>query len=177
MEPSLVDHLSRLGLTSYEARAYVALTSRGRATAAEIARLAGLTRPRIYDVVETLVGRGFAVARPGRPLLYSAVAPSDAVARLLDERRSQLGQLEREAADAIERLTPRFAAGRVETDPLDYIEVLREPGALATRFAELQAGVEREILIFTKPPYATPPAENVEGLRLLESRVARSVYE
>src|SRR3954453_5417232 len=102
MEPSLVDQLVRLGLTSYEARAYVALTSRGRATAAEIARLAGLPRQRIYDGGETLVGRGCAVARPGRPLLYSAVAPSDAVARLLDERRSQLGQLEREAADAIE---------------------------------------------------------------------------
>ena len=29
MEPSLVDQLVRLGLTSYEARAYVALTSRG----------------------------------------------------------------------------------------------------------------------------------------------------
>ena len=177
MEPSLVDQLTRLGLTSYEARAYVALTSRGRATAAEIARLAGLPRQRIYDVVETLVGRGFAIARPGRPLLYSAVAPSEAVARLLEERRSHLSQLEREAQDAIERLTPRFSAGRGETDPLDYIEVLREPGAIAARFAELQSGVEREILVFTKPPYATPPAENVEGLRLLESHVARSVYE
>jgi HTH-type transcriptional regulator, sugar sensing transcriptional regulator len=177
MEPSLVDQLVRLGLTSYEARAYVALTSRGRATAAEIARLAGLPRQRIYDVVETLVGRGFAIARPGRPLLYSAVAPSDAVARLLDEHRSQLGQLEREAEDAIERLTPRFAAGRDETDPLDYIEVLRDPGAISARFAELQTTVQHEILVFTKPPYAIPPAENVEGLRLLENKTARSVYE
>jgi sugar-specific transcriptional regulator TrmB len=177
MEPSLVDQLVRLGLTSYEARAYVALTSRGRATAAEIARLAGLPRQRIYDVVETLVGRGFAVARPGRPLLYSAVAPNEALARLLDERRSQLGQLERDTQDAIDRLTPRFSAGRDATDPLDFIEVLREPGTIAVRFAELQASVETEILVFTKPPYATPPAENVEGLRLLENKTARSIYE
>src|SRR4029079_8615535 len=95
-------------LLSCAPRACAALTSRGRATAAEIARLAGLPRQRIYDVVETLIGRGFAIARPGRPLLYSAVAPSEAVARLLDERRSQLGQLEREAQDAVDRLTPRF---------------------------------------------------------------------
>jgi sugar-specific transcriptional regulator TrmB len=177
VEPSLVDQLTRLGLTSYEARAYVALTGRGRATAAEIARLAALPRQRIYDVVETLVERGFAVARPGRPLLYSAVAPDEALERLLGERRNQLAQLERETQDAIERLTPTFHAGRGETDPLDYIEVLREPGAIATRFAELQAAVESEILVFTKPPYATPPAENVEGLRLLQKHSARSVYE
>jgi hypothetical protein len=37
--------------------------------------------------------------------------------------------------------------------------------------------VEHEILVFTKPPYAIPPAENVEGLRLLENKIARSVYE
>ena len=70
-----------------------------------------------------------------------------------------------------------YEAGRKHTDPLGFIEVLREPGSIASRFAELQAAAESEILVFTKPPYATPPEENVEGLKLLERGTARSVYE
>jgi hypothetical protein len=74
-------------------------------------------------------------------------------------------------------LGPEFAAGQAHSDPLEYIEVLRDRGAINERFAELQAGVKREILVFTKPPYATPPQENVEGIEVTRSHVARSVYE
>jgi len=173
----LADSLARLGLTGYEARAYLALTRRSAVNGAELARLAGLPRQRIYDVVEGLVSRGFATIRAGRPLRYSAVAPAEAIERLLQARRRELAEAERLASEAAEHLTSTYEAGREETDPLAFIEVLREPGAIAARFAELQAAAEREILVFTKLPYATPPAENVEGLELLERGTGRSVYE
>jgi hypothetical protein len=100
------------------------------------------------------------------------------VGALLAARRAALGQLERDAEAAVERLMPPYEAGRGETDPLDFIELLREPAAIGRRFAELEESVEREILVFTKPPYAIEPAENVAGLQLLARGVeARSVYE
>jgi len=78
----------------------------------------------------------------------------------------------------LHRVGPAFRAGRSETDPLNFIEVLREPAAIAKRFGELQAGAQRELLIFTKPPYAVEPGENLEGLELLGRGVqARSLYE
>ncbi len=170
--------LTELGLTGYEAGAYVALTRRGSATGAEVARLAGLPRQRIYDVLDALVGHGFATVKPGRPALYTAVAPGEAVAALLARQRASLERLEREAADVVARLTPTYDAGRATTDPLSYIEVLRDPTAIGKRFAELEAGAEREILVFTKPPYAVEPSENLAGLQLLARGVeARSVYE
>jgi HTH-type transcriptional regulator, sugar sensing transcriptional regulator len=170
--------LLNLGLNRYEAGAYVALTRRGRATAAEVARLAGLPRQRVYDVLDALVGRGLATVEPGRPAHYAATAPDHAVGVLLDAHRTALGDLERDAARAVALLTPAYRDGRTETDPLNYIEVLREPAVIAKRFAELQAGAQRELLIFTKPPYAVEPGENTEGLDLLSRGVvARSVYE
>ncbi|HEY6961032.1 MAG TPA: helix-turn-helix domain-containing protein [Gaiellaceae bacterium] len=178
MDQPDVTPLTALGLTGYEASAYVALTRRGRATGAEVARLAGLPRQRIYDVLDGLVGRGFATIEPGRPARYTAVAPREAVAALVAQRRVELERLEREADDVVARLTPTFHEGRDANDPLAYIEVLREPRAIAARFAELQSAAAREILVFTKPPYAVEPAENVAGLRLLERGVeARSIYE
>jgi HTH-type transcriptional regulator, sugar sensing transcriptional regulator len=177
MDGGLADRLVRLGLTGYEARAYVALTRRDRATGAELARLARLPRQRIYDVLDGLVARGFATVRAGRPARYTAVAPKEALEGLLAERREELADLERDAASAVERLTPTFAEGRKTSDPLDFIEVLRDPRAIGARFAELQSEVENEILVFTKPPFAIPPAENIQGLELLRSRSARSVYD
>jgi HTH-type transcriptional regulator, sugar sensing transcriptional regulator len=170
--------LVSLGLTSYEASAYVALTRRHVATGAEVARLSGVPRQRIYDVLDGLVERGLATVKPGRPLRYTAVEPEAAVTVLLSARRAEVARLEDEAAQAIALLTPAYAEGRSASDPLDYIEVLREPAAIATRFTELQAGATREILVFTKPPYAVEPAQNVAGLELVARGVeARSVYE
>ena len=97
-QPSEATSLIDLGLNGYEANAYVALTRRGRATGAEVARLAGLPRQRIYDVLDGLVGRGLATVEPGRPAQYTAVAPDDAIGLLLTARRSALEELEREAA-------------------------------------------------------------------------------
>lgn len=177
-QPADITPLLSLGLTGYEASAYVALTRRGRATGAEVARIAGLPRQRIYDVLDGLVGRGLAAVEPGRPARYTALSPEDAVSALLAEHRASLERMQRDAAEAVKLLTPAYRDGRSENDPLSYIEVLRESAAIAKRFGELEASAQREILVFTKPPYAVPPAENVEGLELLSRGVvARSVYE
>jgi HTH-type transcriptional regulator, sugar sensing transcriptional regulator len=60
VEDRLVSTLSDLGLTNYEAKVYLALTRRGSSTAAETARVAGIPRQRIYDVLSSLVTRGLA---------------------------------------------------------------------------------------------------------------------
>jgi sugar-specific transcriptional regulator TrmB len=174
---ALVDRLVRLGLTTYEARAYVALVRRDSFTAAQVARQAGLPRQRIYDVLGSLVEKGLASTRPGAIVKYAAIAPEPAIERLVAFRRSAMASLEQDAADLVTALGPEFAAGQAHSDPLEYIEVLRDRGAINERFAELQAGVKREILVFTKPPYATPPQENIEGIEVTRSHVARSVYE
>jgi sugar-specific transcriptional regulator TrmB len=175
--PDLVAQLTSLGLTTYEARAYSTLILRDSFSAAQVARQAGLPRQRIYDVLGSLVQRGLASARPGPHIKYAAIAPELAVERLLAERRRQLGTLELAGSAVVETLTPIFQAGRVHTDPLEYIEVLRDRGAINERFGELQAQVKKEILVFTKPPYAKPPQENVEGIEVTRTHDARSVYE
>jgi sugar-specific transcriptional regulator TrmB len=173
----LVARLTRLGLTSYEARAYAALIRRDAFTAAQVARQAELPRQRIYDVLGSLVKKGLASARPGTQVKYAAIAPELAIERLVSAQRDALAELEREAAQIVEALSPEFEAGRAHTDPLEYIEVLRDTAAINRRFTELQEQVQREILVFTKPPYAKPPQENVEGIEVTRTHDARSVYE
>jgi HTH-type transcriptional regulator, sugar sensing transcriptional regulator len=172
-----VDKLTQLGLTSYEAKAYLALTRRGSSTAAQVSRLAGVPRQRIYDVLATLVEKGLASSKPGRVVKYAATAPELALERLLSDHRQQLEALEKSVSAMVEELQPAFQEGQEQTDPLEYIEVLRDRRAVNERFDELQAGIKHEILVFTKPPYATPAQENVEGLEVVQSHTARSIYE
>jgi sugar-specific transcriptional regulator TrmB len=172
-----VGQLTKLGLTMYEAKAYLALIRRGSSTAAEVARIAGVPRQRIYDVLASLVERGLASTRPGKVVKYVASAPDIAIERLVSDHRQALNALERGANDMIRQLAPAFQEGQGVTDPLDYIEVLRDRRAINDRFRELQEDIQHEILVFTKPPYATPPQEEEKGLEVSRTFKARSVYE
>ena len=175
--PANAEQLAELGLTSYEARAYLALLRRDSSTPADVARLARVPRQRIYDVLTTLVQKGLVSQRPGPPTKYAAASPEFAIERLLLRRREELAELERKSREMLEALTSTFTEGQKERDPLEYIEVLRDRRAINERFGELQAGIEHEILVFTKPPYAKPAQENVEGIAVTRSHRALSVYE
>src|ERR687893_315378 len=103
-EPRLIRELTGLGLTTYEAKAYVALLGRDSFTAAQVARQGQLPRQRIYDVLGSLVEKGLAAARPGSVVKYAAVAPELAIERLVAAHRRSMEALERSAADIIAEL-------------------------------------------------------------------------
>jgi HTH-type transcriptional regulator, sugar sensing transcriptional regulator len=176
-EDAAVLRLTELGLTSYEAKAYVALTRRDSSTAAQTARLSNVPRQRIYDVLGTLVEKGLASTRPGDVVKYAATPPAQALEGLLARRRQELEIMERSAAETVTQLEPAYRAGQAQTDPLEYIEVLRDRRAINERFFDLQENIKDEILVFTKPPYATPAQENPEGLEVASTHRARSLYE
>lgn len=176
-DTNLIRQLTNLGLNGYEARAYVALTERGGCTAADVAKISGLPRQRIYDVLASLVEKGLASTRPGSVVKYVATEPGQAMEGLIVAHRQQLVDLEAQAAAVGETLSPLFQAGQQHTDPMQYIEILRDRRAINARFDELQAAVQREILVFNKPPYAKRPQENTEGLRVARTRTARGIYE
>ena len=69
--------LSRVGLTDYEARAYIALVARGVAEAGGLAQIAGIPRTSAYKVLESLASKGYAVEAGGKPLLYRPKPPSE----------------------------------------------------------------------------------------------------
>ena len=172
-----IDELTRLGLTTYEAKAYAALLGRDSFTAAEIARRAGVPRARIYDVMRSLIDRGLASSRPGGVVRYSAMPPATAVERLLDEHRSRMKQIESTGNALIDRLEPEFHSGREHTEPLDFIQVLRGNATISQYAADISETAREEILVFTKPPIALPVQDNVKGLAGVRRYRARSIYE
>jgi HTH-type transcriptional regulator, sugar sensing transcriptional regulator len=98
-------HLQALGLTEYEARAYVALLGLGRAQPAKIARHSKIPRPKVYETLERLEARGLATRTQVSPLEYAPLSMREYLARSRREFDGRLEDLER----ALVRLTPEPA--------------------------------------------------------------------
>src|SRR5574337_286549 len=88
--------LQQLGLNAYEARSYLVLIGHPRFKALELAALAHVPRQKIYEVLDSLVEKGFAQVVQEKTKLFSAVEPSLAVPSYL-VRRGQV--LQRELTD------------------------------------------------------------------------------
>jgi DNA-binding MarR family transcriptional regulator len=176
-------HLHRLvalGLTSYEAKAYLALIQRESYAATELATFTRIPRQRVYDVLNSLVRRGLARDVPGQVTRYVATPPDAALDRLIAVQRSALDRLVAQSDDLATELSNTFSTGRTETAPLDYVEVLRERSLLAERFVDMQRNARTQLLTFSKAPYAL--VNNRVGLAATERLVAaggdvRCVYE
>lgn len=96
--------LESIGLSSYEARGYVALVAHGYGSAETIAETAKIPRTSAYKVLQSLCSKGFAISARGRPTIFKPESPAKIKEKV------------------IERLSESF-------DKLDLIhEILREKG-------------------------------------------------
>jgi len=69
--------LQGLGLSDYEARAYVALVALGASRANIVAEISQIPRTSAYKVMLSLERKGFVRSKPGRPRTFSAVDPEE----------------------------------------------------------------------------------------------------
>jgi sugar-specific transcriptional regulator TrmB len=83
----VIKHLMRLGLSEYEARAYVATVALGEGTVNEISKESGVPRSRAYDIMERLAAKGFVEMGNTTPICYRANDPMTASERLMEEVR------------------------------------------------------------------------------------------
>lgn len=101
MNLSLVlEKLKKLGLTSYESSAYLALLKLGNAGADEIAINAKIPMGRIYNVLSNLEETHLIRAQDTRPKRFACVEPAAALERLSRNKQDEL----RQVSEDIERL-------------------------------------------------------------------------
>ncbi len=110
-----VDVLGKVGLTVYEARAYIALVARGVGDAASLAHAAGIPRTSAYKVLESLSQKGYAAPTGGKPILFRPKPPlevADALKGAIQEVFEKLATLHRVVADHGEPQLVYLLSGR-----------------------------------------------------------------
>lgn len=96
--------LKGIGLTMYEAQAYVTLTSLISSNATEIAEKSGIPRSKIYDVLKGLIQKNYIYVEDGRPLTYTVRSPVEVLTLEKNKLTSELD-------DTITRLTNVYENG------------------------------------------------------------------
>src|SRR5215469_7784868 len=84
--------LQSMGLNAYEARSYLVLVGHPRFKALELAARAHVPRQKIYEVLDSLVEKGFAQVIQEKTKLFSAVPPDQAIPSYLARQRQILEQ-------------------------------------------------------------------------------------
>jgi sugar-specific transcriptional regulator TrmB len=110
-----VEVLGKVGLTQYEARAYIALVARGLGDAATLATAAGIPRTSAYKVLESLAEKGYAKPTGGKPILFRPTPPLDVAETLkgaIQEVFEKLATLHRVVAEHGEPQLVYLLSGR-----------------------------------------------------------------
>src|SRR5580700_10038867 len=131
--------LQQLGLNAYESRSYLVLLGHPKFKALELAARAHVPRQKIYEVLDSLVEKGFAQVIQEKTKLFPAISPDQAIPSFV-ARRTQA--MEQQLADQ-----SRAAYGMVE-----YLEFSRPPYAVDPLDAELviqarERGVNCRLLV------------------------------
>ena len=154
--------LQALGLNAYEARSYLVLVGHPRFKALELAARAHVPRQKIYEVLDSLVEKGFARVIQDRTKLFSAVPPDQALPAYLGRRahalEAELAEQNKAASSLLDDLMAAFAEGQ-GGGTLDFLRLVNDPGQTAGQFRSMLAAARAEYLEFSRPPYAVDPLD------------------
>jgi sugar-specific transcriptional regulator TrmB len=155
--------LQQLGLNAYEARSYLVLLGHSRFKALELAPRARVPRQKIYEVLDSLVEKGFARVVQDRTKLFSAVEPNLAIPAYLARKRElmehELTGQARSASNLLEDLSGLYSEGKGGRGTLDFLRIVAEPTQTAGEYRRMLGEVKAEYLEFSRPPYAVDPLD------------------
>src|SRR5581483_2644683 len=155
--------LQQLGLNAYESRSYLVLLGHPRFKALELAARAHVPRQKIYEVLDSLVEKGFAQVVQEKTKLFSAVEPNLAIPSYLSQRgqslQQELTEQSRLGNSLIEDLAATYSEGQGGRGTLDYLRIVSEPGQIAVQYQRMLAEVREEYFEFSRPPYAVDPLD------------------
>src|SRR5437899_7756956 len=155
--------LQQLGLNAYEDRSYVVLMGHPKFKALELAARAHVPRQKIYEVLDSLVEKGFAQMVQEKTKLFSAVEPSLAIPGYLSRKRQALEQevtgSGRAGGALVDDLKALYSEGQGGRGTLDFLRIVTEPAQTAAEYRRMLAEVKREYLEFSRPPYAVDPLD------------------
>lgn len=143
-DEAAIEGLTQLGLTTYEARVFLALQKLGSASASEVSEVADVPRSQVYGAAERLEERGLVETRQSTPTVYRPVTLEQARTRLLD----RLAETGAETFDYLDTVRDT----RAEVEQSEDIWLVRGEDAVTSRVAELADVAEERLLYAVADP-------------------------
>ena len=167
--------LQQVGLNAYESRSYLVLLGHPKFKALELAARSHVPRQKIYEVLDSLVEKGFAQVVQEKTKLFSAVDPSLAIPGYLARRskalQNELTEQSRLANGLIEDLRGAFQGGQEGRGTLDFLNLVNDPTQIAIQYRRMLTTVSTDYAEFSRPPFAVDPLDE----RLVKDASARGI--
>lgn len=145
MTTDLPGRLAKLGFSEYEAKAYIALVKENPATGYQLAKISGVPRSMIYEVMGKLTARGAAMTlRVEGGMRYAPAPPEDFFAQLHREHETLIVTLKEDLKTV------------GATPDLDYVWNIEGHANVIAKAQEMIAQAEKHIYLALVP--ATFPA-------------------
>lgn len=158
-------------LNIYETKVWLALLSKGIASAGEVAELSNVPRSRTYDVLESLEKQGFCLAKIGKPTKYIAIKPTQVLEKL---KRDTLNHAEKKV-EVLNNLK--------ETQEYEELERIHEDSFNPIKKEEISGALKGKSSIYSHMKEIVPTAEKealicVKAEDLLEkTRIFQNLFE
>jgi HTH-type transcriptional regulator, sugar sensing transcriptional regulator len=141
-------------LNEYESKVWLALISKGIASAGEVAKISGVPRSRTYDVLETLEKRGFAIVKLGKPVKYIGVKPETVLEKLKNnvkkdasERVNLLSRIKE--SEEFEKIKSLYTEGIHSVKREDLSASLKGKSNITHYLKEIIQNAEKEVVVCT----------------------------
>jgi sugar-specific transcriptional regulator TrmB len=169
-------NLQQIGLNGYEARTYLVLVGHPRLRAVDLANRSHVPRQKVYEVLDSLVEKGFAEVVQEKTKLFWAIEPALAIPHYLERRKETMERAfadqARLASGLVEDLRGAYSEALEERGTLDYLQIVSDPLQAGARFREMLGNVRTEYSEFSRPPFASEPTET-ELIRKARERGVR----
>ena len=113
---SIIDELTKLGLSTYEAKIYTTLITFGPKPASELGFFSGVPRPKVYSTIRTLEKKGLVQTMPTKPVRFSASSPERNLFPAIEKMRSEVTKCE----EALQTLSIKYEARKYINSREDY---------------------------------------------------------
>jgi len=177
----IVRTLRNIGLSSYEAKAYIALVAHGVGDAETIATTARIPRTSSYKALQALCDKGFANSTSGRPIIYKPESPESVKEKLIQELGETFDKLALAHEVLMEKGEPQLVytitgKNRVMSKIGELLDTSMKTFMISTpSFSELRDGLKKklddavkrgiEISIITSPLQRTPKGSNFKVIK------------
>lgn len=128
--------LNKIGLTEAESKTYLSLLRYGSSSGYEVSKVSGVPRSKIYNILETLVTKGFVRFTEGEGTNQYLAVPIEEVSE----------RIQKETKDTLEELTAQLKEYQTSTD-LEYIWHIREYKNVFAKCRNIIRHTEDELLI------------------------------
>ncbi len=157
-ENEVLSSLKQLGLATYEATTFHTLITHSELKAADLCSKTGIPDSKIYHTLNTLEQRGMITVQRGRPSLFKALPPDEAMAnlkRVLEEDHSQkMGML-----DALTIKMSEMYEGVESREEMELGYVIRGISGILSKMNTLIDQAQESLLLFAVDTYMLQEVE------------------